>query len=199
MWENEFFNRSIRRVYDLGSQAPGNLPESPLAPQPDGTLATAGHAIDVPYAVADESSHIAGTPLARDSRIGLVLLATHGVLRLAYATTGIYPGDVWSGSSVSFTRFRCTGGSVRVLLGSDGTLFKRAQTVKGVSGAHRASVTFAPSTTPTLRLLMTGRPDGTCRARFTVSPTAVPAAIESLSNDTRVLGARFLAFRYTAP
>ena len=39
--------------------------------------------------------------------------------------------------------------------------------------------------------------NGVCRAVFTVAPTAVPALVERGSTDTRVLGARFLAFEYS--
>ncbi len=198
LWENEFFNRSIRRVYDLGPQSPGDLPEAPLDPQPDGTLASNGHAVNVPYVVADTRSHLAGRPLARDARIGTVLLATDGTLKLAYEASGVYP-DSWSGRRVVYTRFGCTGGSVAVTIGSDATLFSSPQTVRAASSGHRASVVFAPHKTVTMRLPLRRGPHGTCRANFTVSPTEIPASVVAGDSDTRVLGARFLAFRYTAP
>jgi glycosyltransferase involved in cell wall biosynthesis len=199
LWENEFFNRSIRRVYDLGAQSPGDLPEAPLSLQPDGSFAANGRLVRVPYVVAVERSHIAGNVIARDSSIGTVLLATDGTLRLAYQAKGLYPGDVWSGRTLSYTQFRCRGGILAVSLGSDGTLFSKRQTVSAVSGANHREVTFAPSKTATLRLPLQARSDGTCRATFSVTPTAIPAVVERPSTDTRVLGARFLAFRYTAP
>jgi glycosyltransferase involved in cell wall biosynthesis len=197
LWENEFFNRGIRKVYDLGPPSPGDLPESSLHAQPDGTLAANGRAVEVKYVVTDRRSHIAGTVIGRDSRIGTVLLATDGTLRLAYLVTGLYPRDVWSGSTLSYTQFQCSGGTLAVTLGSDGTLFSKPQTVTGVSGSKSVSVSFAPTTTATLRLPLAAGVDGTCQATFNVRPTAVPAVVEHGSTDTRVLGARFLAFRYT--
>jgi hypothetical protein len=197
LWENEFFNRSIRNVYDLGPQSPGDLPETSVRAQPDGTLAANGRAVNVKYVLTDRRSRIAGTVIARDSRIGTVLLATDGTLRLAYDVDGLYPGDVWSGSTLAYTQFHCNGGAVVVTLGSDGTLFSRPQTVTGVSGSDTVSAKFAPAKTATLRLPLKRGGDETCRAAFTVTPTAVPALVEHGSTDTRVLGARFLAFRYT--
>ena len=196
LWENEFFNRSIRRVYDLGPRSPGDLPETSLSPQPDGTLAADGNAVHVPYVLSARTSNIAGSVIARDGRIGTVLLKTNGTLSLAFRVVGLYPNDVWSGPRLSYTRFRCRGGFLAVTLGSDGTLFSTAQTVTGRSGVAHAAVTFAPARIATLRLPLRKQPDGTCRATFTVAPTAVPAQVEHTA-DKRVLGVRFLAFRYT--
>jgi hypothetical protein len=54
-------------------------------------------------------------------------------------------------------------------------------------------VTFSPADTATLTVPL--RPqNGLCRVVFTVSPTAVPG-----KGDQRVLGAHFLAFRYSGP
>jgi hypothetical protein len=59
-------------------------------------------------------------------------------------------------------------------------------------------VTFAPSNVGRLSVPLHPR-EGTCRVVFTVTPTAVPAIVLPGSEDTRVLGAHFLAFRYSAP
>jgi glycosyltransferase involved in cell wall biosynthesis len=196
LWKNEFFNRSIRAVYDLGAPSPGDLPETPLSRQPDGLLTADGHLVNVPYVVAGPRSPLAGDVIARDAAIGTVLLRTDGMLRLAYDTAGLYPGDVWSGKEVRYTQFRCSGGAVAVTLGSDGSLFTR-QTVTGRSGPHRRSVTFAATKTAVLTLPLQAAGDGTCRATFTMLRTAVPASVERGAVDRRTLGARFLAFRPT--
>ena len=132
----------------------------------------------VPYVLSAQTSNIAGSVIARDGRIGTVLLKTNGTLSLAFRVVGLYPNDVWSGPRLSYTRFRCRGGFLAVTLGSDGTLFSTAQTVTGRSGVAHAAVTFAPARIATLRLPLRKQPDGTCRATFTVAPTAVPAQVE---------------------
>jgi hypothetical protein len=129
----------------------------------------------------------------RDRLKGMVVRRTDGLLRIAYHVTGLFP-DTWSGRHVTYTRPRCVGGTLTVELASDENLFGRSQTVSGAG----KSVTFDPSRNGTLTVPL--RPtDGTCRVVFTVAPTAVPALTVKGSADTRVLGAHFLAFRYSAP
>jgi hypothetical protein len=200
LWENEFFNRSIRRVYDLGPRSPGDLPETAVTERADGTLVTHGRPVRADYVLADEKSLLAGRVIARDERIGTVLLRTDGTLSIAYRVSGLYPNDVWSGPRVTYTRFHCGGGKLAVTLGSDASLFRHGQSVEARSGHRFAGVDFlSASGTAVLRLPLQRRADGTCRAMFTISPTEIPAAVERGSNDTRVLGARFLGFRYSYP
>ena len=196
LWENEFFNRSIGRVYDLGPPSPGDLPETPVTQRADGTLVAGGRPVDADYAVADEKSLIAGRVLARDERIGTVLLRTDGTLSIAYRVSGLYSNDVWSGPRVTYTRFHCRGGRLATTLGSDASLFHRAVTVTVRSGGASDSVTFKPDATATLVVPLHRQADGACRAMFRVRRTAIPAVVELGNHDTRVLGARFLAFRY---
>jgi hypothetical protein len=197
LWQNEFFNRSIRHVYDLGPPSPGGLPEAPLTERRDGTLVAGGRPVHTRYAVADEKSLLAGDVIARDPRIGTVLLRTNGTLGIAYRVSGLYPNDLWSGRDLTYTRFHCAGGTVTALLGSDGSLFSRRETVTARSGGKSVAVTFAPTAMTTLSVPLQPSPDGTCRAVFTVAHTAVPALVEPGNRDARVLGARFLEFRYS--
>jgi hypothetical protein len=76
---------------------------------------------------------------------------------------------------------------------SDTALFKSAQTVS-VEGRR---VMFRPSQTRTIVVPLHRGPDGSCRAVFTVAPTAIPAVALKGSTDTRVLGVHFTSFRYT--
>jgi Dolichyl-phosphate-mannose-protein mannosyltransferase len=199
LWENEFFNRSIRRVYDLGPPSPGDLPETRVTVRADGTLVNRGRPVRAPYVLADQRSLLAGDVLARDDRIGTALLRTNGTISIAYRVAGLYPNDVWSGSRLTYTRFHCRGGRLTVALGSDASLFHRRQTVSARSGTKSVAVTFKPTATAVLSVPLRRGGDGTCQAVFSVSPTEIPAVVEQGNPDTRVLGARFLSFRYARP
>ena len=193
LWENEFFNRSVGRVYDIGPPSPGSLPETPLTEQADGTFLARGDPVAAQYVLADRRVHLAGPVVAADTGTGMVLRKPDGPLRVAYRIDGLYPDDTWSGRRVTYTRLQCRGGNLGVDITSDATLFTRAQTV-AVDGKR---VTFQPPQTKTIVVPLQRRSDGTCRAMYTVSPTAIPALVLAGSDDTRVLGAHFTSFRYT--
>jgi len=194
LWEPEFYNRSIGPVYDLKQQSMGGLPERPARERKDGVLVVDGHPVRHEYVLSEETVPLAGEVIARDERKGLVLRRTDGLVRMSYHVAGLYPDDTWSRGELTYTHLRCTGGSVTATITSDPNLFSGPQTVR----AGSRSVTFRPS--QTVRLTVPLRPrDGVCRVVFTVTPTAVPAIVEPGTPDRRVLGAHFLAFRYSAP
>src|SRR4051812_8100606 len=104
LWTNEFFNRSIGPVYDLGPAAPGALPSTPVTVDPrTGELRGARPA---PYALTDTSLPLAGTVVGSDPQRQLVLYRVDGPLRVRYRLEGIY-GDGWSGASFSVRRYDC--------------------------------------------------------------------------------------------
>ena len=193
LWENEFYNRSIGRVYDLRQQSMGGLPETPVTERPDGVLLADGRPVRHDYVLSEESIPLCCRVVARDERKGMALRRTDGLVRTAYHVN-LYPEDTWSRGEVTYTRPRCAGGSVTATITSDARLFTRPQTV---SAAGR-SVTFRPSQTAQLTVPLRPR-NGVCRVVFAVTPTAVPAEVLPESSDRRVLGAHFLSFRYTAP
>jgi hypothetical protein len=194
LWENEFYNRSIGPVYDLRLKSMGGLPEMQVAQRADGVLLAHGRPVRHEYVLAEEAVPLAGQIVARDQRKGLALRRTDGLVRIGFRVSGLYPNDVWSGSRVTYTRLRCAGGSLTARITSDVNLFAVPQTVR----AGGRSVTVRPSGTAALTVPL--RPnDGICRAVFTVTPTAVPALTRPGSTDSRVLGARFVAFDYAAP
>ncbi len=189
LWQNEFFNRSVGRVYDLGPAAPGGLPSKRVTADPrSGSLRGTKPA---PYVLTDDSVRLFGVPIARDARKGMILYRVAGPLQLAYATGGVYP-DSWSGRSARYTRYECEGGRLTVLLESDRTLFGRPQVV----ASGKQSVRVPPGGKATLTVPLRSR-DGRCTARFTVTPTAVPAAVIPGSTDTRRLGIHFSRFRFS--
>jgi glycosyltransferase involved in cell wall biosynthesis len=189
LWENEFFNRSIGPVYDLRQPSMGGLPETKVTERGDGVLLAGGEPIRHAYVLSEETVPIAGAVVARDQLKGMALRRTDGLVRIGYRVRGLYPNDTWSGKRVTYTRLRCTGGAVTVLLRRDPKLTSKPQTVR----AEGRSATFDSNGEATLTVPLEPH-DGTCRAVFTVNPTAVPGPA-----DPRVLGVHFLAFSYTAP
>jgi hypothetical protein len=198
LWENEFFNKSVGRVYDLDSASPGGLPETRVSQKTDGTLLTRGAPVRARYAVTDVNNPIAGRVVARDRRKGLELVKPRGPLRLVYHVTGLYSSDTWSGTEAAYLRPACRGGSLEVFLASDPGLFRSPQTVTARSGTASVTVQLESTRPRTLTVPLQPR-GGECLATFTVSPTAVPALVVEDSTDERVLGAHFKSFRYTAP
>lgn len=190
LWENEFFSRSVGRVYNLGPGLGGGLPATDATiDERSGRLVAGGSPIVARYALTDESVPLAGRVLARDPPKGIVLVETRGRLHQRELVRGLYP-DTWSGPRVTYTRFDCRGGSVEVEVESDAHLLRRAQTV--AAGAARVRVPRGA----TRRLVAPLRPASgdRCVASFRVSPTKVPGA-----SDRRRLGLHFLRFAYRSP
>jgi hypothetical protein len=198
LWENEFFNRSVGRVYDLDGPSPGGLPETPVSQQADGTLLAGGAPIRTPYALTDVNNPVAGRVVARDERKGLVVVKPSGPLRIVDRVTGLYSSDTWSGAQAAYLRPGCRGGKLTVSLASDPGLFRSPQTVTARSGTSTVTIQLAPTRPRTLTVALHPR-GGRCLVTFTVAPTAVPALVLGHSTDERVLGAHFNSFRYTAP
>jgi hypothetical protein len=106
LWQSEFWNRSVRRVFGVTSQDP-SIPDisAPL------DLATGRITPGLPagspdlnprYVVAASAVDVAGTRIAQAGF--LTLSRVKPPLRLASATQGIY-SDGWTGSSAAYTRY----------------------------------------------------------------------------------------------
>lgn len=192
LWNNEFFNRSVGTVYTVDGPDPadGGLPETPVFARSDGELATVSGAVPhVRYAVSYVD--IAGTPLARDSQIGLTLYRVDGPLVILTSIKGIYP-DTWGGRAVTYRRFSCTGGTLSVRLGTDEHLFTGDQTVSATESGHVVrTIDIAPTEQPTLRVPLHPDAHATCTVRFTAAKLRVPG-----SGDQRRLGAHYYSFDY---
>jgi Dolichyl-phosphate-mannose-protein mannosyltransferase len=178
VWENEFFNRSVRSVYYARvSRVPDPLPEKRL---------TRGTRVD--YVLAEDA---VGTPIASDLRIGVTLYRVDGRLIIPTHVSGVY-ADTWSGPRVRYERTSCGGGLLGVNLGSDPSLFTQTQTVTAYeAGRVVGRARIAPAGTGTLDVPL--RPKaGICTVEFVVAHTKVPGP-----GDRRRLGAHFLSFTYT--
>jgi hypothetical protein len=183
IWENEFFNRSVGRVYATGDQLPPTSRDSPrVETAPDGYLRDAlGRLVRHRFVLVDGSLDLNGTKLATEAPIGMNLWRLRGPVRSLTRVEGLYPNDSWSGASVVYRHLECTGGSVRVTLFGDVHLFDAPQTVR----ANGVTKRVKPGVPTPMEV-----PLRNCRARFVVSPTRTP------KDDPRVLGIHFLSFEY---
>ncbi|HUH15715.1 MAG TPA: glycosyltransferase family 39 protein [Gaiellaceae bacterium] len=202
LWLNEFFNRSVGTVYSIAGPLPGGFARTDLQiDEQAGILrGSDGRSVQPRYVLVDGSFTPSGRVVARDEQQGLALYELDGPLRSAATVTGLYPGNTWSGPRVTYTRRDCRGGSLRVHLRGDPSLFAEPQTVTAtVDGREAGRVTFEPSERAELLvpLLPSG---GRCVVELSVTPTGVPAELTSGANpDTRVLGVHFDRFDYVRP
>jgi hypothetical protein len=192
--QNEFFNRSVGPIYFIGGPTPGGLAETEVTiDETTGAIrTTAGERIDPLYLLAEDAVSPDGVVLARDPGIGLTLWRVASPL-VATATRieGLYPGDTWSGRTVTWTRERCRGGTLSVSLTSDPQLFDDDQIVTAsVAGKVVGRARIAPMGAARLRVRPTPE-RGTCRVVFRVAQTKVPGG-----GDDRELGAHFNTFDY---
>jgi hypothetical protein len=186
IWENEFFNRRVGRVLYLHAPTGGNLPETKVVPDANGVFPVRAR-----WVLTDSSVELAGKVVGRDDRRGMLLLRVDGPVRTTTRVTGLYPSDTWSGRRATYTRLRCSGGSVTAFLQGDPSLFERPQTVTArVGGQVVARTKVAVAGETPLRVPLRAR-GGRCTVVFAVSPTAVPGP-----KDTRVLGVHFNRFAY---
>ena len=192
--QNEFFNRAVGPIYFIGGPTPGGLAETQVeVDEGTGEIRTVdGDRVEVDYVITEDAISPEGSVVARDPGIGLTLWRVEGPL---VATTtrveGLYPNDTWSGRVVSWTRERCRGGTLTVLLSSDPHLYDEDQVVTAFVGGELAGrARVAPVGTAELRVRVTPA-DGVCRVVFRVAKVRVPGG-----GDDRELGAHFNTFGY---
>jgi hypothetical protein len=193
--QNEFFNRSVGRVYTSGGPMDGGLPETAVTvDERTGEVRRAddGSVVRARYALTDGSVSLDGRPVAVDARLGLTVYRTNGPLISTTRVTGVY-SDQWSGPEVTYRRMRCRGGTLSVTVEGDPGLSEEPQTVVAFSGTHRVAATVPPRELVTLAVPLEPRA-GVCFVRFTVAPTKIPGP-----EDMRELGTHFRAFDYRAP
>jgi Dolichyl-phosphate-mannose-protein mannosyltransferase len=197
--ENEFFNRGVGPVYDTGSATPGGLPETRVRIDRRTGLVTlpSGKDVSTPFVVSDSSFEPDGRLVARDKGWGVGLWQINPPLISAVRIEGLYPNDTWSGRTVTWIRRRCRTGRLLVSISSDDQLFFRPQTIVAqTNSGATARVRFQPKAMPVLKIPLAPSRDGTCRAVFTVTPTAIPHRVDPQRTDRRVLGAHFNRFLY---
>ena len=199
VYENEFFSRSVRTVYDVdGAARPDPLPETDVTRSPDGRLVTAdGKPIKAQYVLASTAVEVEGKRVGKPDGAGVELYRVGGPVIIPTRVAGLYPNGTWSTPRVVYQRVDCTGGSVAVDLEGDPNLFKRPQTVFVHEGGRLVAQKAIPgSSQTTLKVPLRRAPNGRCTAVFTFGQVKVPAQVEPGSTDTRPLGAHFLNFTY---
>jgi hypothetical protein len=194
VWENEFWNRSVRRVYGYeGNTLPGGMPEPAVQADPTTGLIN-GIAGD--YVLTDHRVQLMGQVVASDTTHQLLLYRVAKPVRLTTEITGWFP-DNWTASRASWTRIGCTGGSLQLTVFTDPVLYSdvvQRINITGTTPAH--TVVLPPKATKALVLPLTPR-DGKCVVRLHIVPAREPALFPSdHSTDTRRLGIHVAAFTY---
>ena len=199
VWENEFWNRSIDRVYDLGqARLPGDMPEVRVtANRSTGVLHDAhGRELADTYVLTSSAVALVGKEIASDTAKRLVLYRVTAPARTATQITGLYdePVSPWSNGHVTWQRSQCRGGVLQVALRSDTTLFKGVTQTLAISGTTPTQTLHLPAKAHTaLRLPLTAT-GGVCRVDFRISPTRSPGG-----SDPRQLGLHFDLIHYVQP
>ena len=202
LWQTEFWNRSVKRVYNLGSPEPTGFAETTLkVNSATGRLATAG-GVAPKYIAAANGFDIAGSVVARDPPFILYRVAQP--LRLGSSVQGVY-GDSWMGADAAYLRYATPGGrrgTVRL------TLSRTAWGGPDIPGHVRIEVLAlrgakAPVTMTRRWVIHSGRARMftllTPRPPFEISVHVQPTFSPSKFGlpDTRQLGAQ-VAFRLAA-
>jgi glycosyltransferase involved in cell wall biosynthesis len=198
VFENEFWNRSIDRVYGLGARLPGDLPEIQTSvDQTTGEL----RGVTERYVLAPSSVQLVGQRLAADPKKQLFLYRVAQPVRVTTHVVGLYPTtagvEAWSRGRVSWIRSRCSGGTLTVKVSSDAKLFAGATSTVAIGGTTGArTLRILPTTVDRLITLKLVPVNGACRVDFAIAPTRVPAQVVPGSTDTRRLGLHFTPFVY---
>jgi hypothetical protein len=201
IWQNEFWNRSVKRIYGLGARLPGDMPETQTHVDPaSGVLV----GVRERYVLAPTSVQLVGRRLAADPSKQLVLYDVVPPARLTTRVAGLYPTtpgvQPWSGAHVTWLRSECRGGTLATKVSSDAQLFKGTSQTLAISGTTRPrSLPVAPTTVDRPITIRLAPRAGVCRVDFAISPTRVPARYEHGSKDVRRLGLHFAPFVYAAP
>ncbi|MDX6506980.1 MAG: hypothetical protein QOG06_1624, partial [Gaiellaceae bacterium] len=196
-WQNEFFNRSVDRLYNFVGRPLDGLPQQYIATDPNtGVVRVVGGApIRTKYVLTDTSQILDGRPIASDEGVGLRLYRVPGRVRVIGGFAGIYP-DAWSGPTATFTANACPGGRLSMRLTGDPDLVPHPQTIVARSGARELGRIVIPPRHFNVPFSIPLVPkNGVCKADFTISPTGIPKLVFNRP-DSRVLGIRFLDVRY---
>jgi hypothetical protein len=150
--------------------------------------------VHVQYVLADPAAQIVGTLVAEDAPRQMAVYRVDGLLRTSTSITG-WHGDSWTAPRFDWTRHNCTGGTLRVPIHSDSTLFAGVVQQIAVSGDVEPLpfVVHMPSTAERTIVVRLRSHAGVCHVRFDVTPSRKPP------NDPRTLGVLVSGFEYAPP
>jgi hypothetical protein len=198
LWQTEFWNRSLRSVYNLSTPEPAGGPETAARVDPANGLivsTASGKPLMALNAISSLSFGLDGRLIA--ARPPFALYRTQGPLRVAQETAGVY-GDGWMSADAAYTQFAVHGtGRVTVTLtrtawqGPDvpGHVTIDLTTTAGKPLAAREWVIH----TGAARSFTLPTPSRRFRVTIHIAPTFSPSQFGQ--PDTRQLGAQ-VAFRY---
>jgi glycosyltransferase involved in cell wall biosynthesis len=206
VWENEFWNRSVSRVYELGVHLGGDMPATSVSVDPATGLVhdAEGRPVAARYVLTNRRVSLVGRPVAADAAKQLVLYRLTGRLRTTTEIHGLYeaPYHPWSGPRFTWTRSSCTGGALTTTVESDNRLFHGVTQIVRVMGTTPARKPLqVPASTSGLTFTFPLTPhNGVCRVSLAISPARRPSSVPAMhSSDNRLLGLHFDAIRYTPP
>jgi len=199
-WENEFWNESIRNVYNLnGEILDFGWPQTPVVPDTaTGVLRDKdGKPIDADYVLTDTRVKLVGRLVASDAAHHLALYGVQRPARVSTQILGWFP-DNWTTDRVRWVHQQCTGGTLRVVVLTDPRLFHGIQQHVAVGGTTAPQDVLVPMNGSPRTIVAPLTPkNGTCVVTLHVTPSRIPAHYPSLNNgDTRLLGVHAASFTY---
>ena len=199
LWESEFFNRGVGPVLTMGGPLPGALPETVVNIESTGRVVDrSGNPVTAEYALVDALAPVVGPVLAADSAHRMALIRVVPPVRVSQVTLGVY-GDGWSSGSVTYTRFNCSGGDVRVEVASSTRLrVGPVDVVPVINETPLSPVSVAPDGVPVPIDAKLVPKDGVCQVRFDIAGTVVPQEVAGVP-DTRALGVLVSDVVFTPP
>jgi hypothetical protein len=102
LWQSEFWNRSVRRVFLLDALDPNGYPAIPTTLNAAGRLVAAPGTRQPKYVVTAPGVNIDGTLLASTPRLSLYRVSSS--LRLANRSSGL-TADGWTGADATYTSY----------------------------------------------------------------------------------------------
>jgi glycosyltransferase involved in cell wall biosynthesis len=206
-WENEFWNRSVDRVYTIGTPLPGDMPSTAVTvDSTTGVLHDAGgKPIAARYVLTNSAVGLVGERVAADPAKQLVLYRVTPPARTTTQITGLYPesgGNPWSQGQVTWRHTDCRGGTLLVRVSSDTQLFRGVVQTLVVGGTTPTqTLRLPPSTSHRLITIPLTPKAGVCEVDFSISPTRRPIDFPQLNlKDPRSLGLHFnLPITYLPP
>ena len=196
LWETEFWNRRLTRVYTVGSTEPVGLPETPVTvDSANGRLETSDASMraelaSIRYFLTDTGTDLAGRSSAIHTPFALYALRPPP--RIASLVSGVY-GDGWMGGDASYTRYASSQRPTTLNV----VLSRRGWAGVDIPGRVRIDLVRGPRVVATRRWVIHAgsersfsfmAPRAPFQVQVHIQPTFSPARFGSA--DTRELGAQ---------